>query len=126
DQHGFYDKDLRMLWLTLSLVTNSYQPEKNMDFYDELSGYTASIYDYSIRQNAFGYLYQIDVFSERNYKDLIKASLHPVWQFRNFSRSLLKTLTESEDHRNKLETLLPRLPDEQQNYLEKLLKETTD
>lgn len=121
NQQGFYDKNLRMLWLTLSLVTQEYHPDKNTEFYEELAGYTSTSHDYSIRQNAFGFLYQIDVFSDQNYRDLITAGLHPVWRFRNFAGALLRDLLKEPHHRKKLENLMPRLNQEEKGFLEKQL-----
>src|SRR5699024_5385383 len=95
---GFYNKNIRILWLTLSLATPEYFPEKKQVFYEELAQYTSTKYDYSIRQNAFGHLYQINVFNENNYKDLMEATTHPVWRFRKFSRDLLKELIKEKEH----------------------------
>lgn len=124
DARGFYDKNVRMLWLTLSLVTDDYHPEKNQSFYKELAGYTSPTYDYAVRQNAFGHLYQINVFNERNYVDLMQACVHPVWQFRKFSRKLLDKLLEEKDHRNKLKGIKSELPEKEQKILKKALTKT--
>src|SRR5699024_2447750 len=119
---GFYDKNVRTMWLTLALVTQDYQPDKNAAYFEELSGYTSPSYGYSIRRNAFGHLYQINTFSNQNYKDLLQACMHPVWQFRNYARELLDKLLEEEQHRDHLLLVKPQLPTEQQALLDKKMK----
>lgn len=103
---GFMDKNVKLLWLTLHLVTQDYHPEEKSTVFKELSNYTKPGYPYQIRQNAFGYLYQINTFTTSNYKDLMNGVFHPVWQFKKFCRELLDTLMESEQHRSKIESLV--------------------
>lgn len=116
---GFYDKNIRILWLTLSLATPEYLPGKNATFYEELSGYTATTYDYSIRQNAFAHLYQLNVFNREIYMNLMQATTHPVWRFRNFARELLEELLKDRNHENQLRLIQPQLTEKQQKILQK-------
>lgn len=118
---GFYDKNVRMLWLTLSLVTDDYHPENNDDYFNELSGYTSPRYDYSIRKNAFGHLYQINTFSNENYQDLLEATTHHNWRFRKFARALLDKLLNEENHRGKLKELKPHLSKKERKNLDKAM-----
>lgn len=67
--------------------------------FKELSDFTKTGYPYQVRQHAFGYLYQIDTFTEANFKDLMQGVFHPVWQFQKFCRELLDTLMDSEQHK---------------------------
>lgn len=118
---GFSDLNIRILWLTLSLATPNYLPHKKQDFFQELSQYTAVGYDYSIRQNAFSRLYQLDVFDRQNYFDLMEASVHPVWRFRKFARELLEELLKKPQHKNEFEAIEKDIPIKQQKVLEKRL-----
>ena len=120
---GFSNKNVRLLWLTLSLVTPEFQPENTSKFYQELSGYTSAKYAYEIRQNAFGFLYQIESFTEQNYLDLMQGSVHPVWRFRNFCRELLTELASKEKHRAMLYSLKEKASAKQQKVLTKILEE---
>ena len=120
---GFSNKNIRLMWLTLSLVTPTYQPENNSKFYQELSGYTSPKYAYEIRQNAFGYLYQIESFTEQNYLDLMQGSVHPVWRFRNFCRELLAELASKPQQRAILYSIKDKAPEKQQKVLNKILEE---
>ncbi|TQD39277.1 M1 family metallopeptidase [Haloflavibacter putidus] len=118
---GFRNKNIELLWLTLNLATPDYEPAKQQDYYNKLSGYTAPKYDYAVRENAFGYLYQINLFSVKNYKDLLQGTTHEVWRFRKFCRQLLAQLLSEQEHRAEIQALANDLPAKQQKYLEKQL-----
>lgn len=102
---GFPDKNIELLWLALNLITTDYQPENKDATYSRLYGYASPQYAYPIRQNAFGYLYQLNAFSKKNYKDLLEGCMHRVWRFRNFCRELLDELIKDENHYQRLESL---------------------
>ncbi|MDR6300380.1 M1 family metallopeptidase [Mesonia maritima] len=116
---GFSNKNIELLWLTLNLVTQDYQPQKKQQVYKRLSGYTSPKFAYEIRENAFGYLFQIDSFSEENYKDLLQGCEHQVWRFRNFCRELLKELLSNSYHRERILQLKNEFSETQQEYLQK-------
>lgn len=119
---GDYTKNIRILWLTLALATPNYLQDRTPDFLRELSSYTQTRYDYSIRQNAFAHLYQLDYFTEQNYLDLLQGSVHPVWRFRTFSGELLEALLKEKNHLKQIEQLNDQLPKNQQTVLKKLLQ----
>jgi len=119
---GFSNKNVRLLWLTLSLVTKEFKIEKSQQFYRELSGYTKPQYPYELRKNAFGYLYQINSFTSENYKNLLSATDHSVWRFAKFSRKLLKKLMEDPERRKEIMLLKPDLSDKYQRKIEKVLE----
>ncbi|TDN86422.1 aminopeptidase N [Salegentibacter sp. 24] len=115
---GFTNKNVRMLWLTLNLVTPNYQPQKKQQTYNELSGYTAKYYPIEVRENAFGYLYQINSFSTQNLLDLMQGTQHPASRFRNYSRELLAELLKREEYRQKFLALKDRLSQKEWDYLQ--------
>lgn len=119
---GFGNHNVEMEWLTLNLVTQDYEPAKNSEVYKKLSGYTSPQYGYGIRENAFGYLFQIDSFSAQNYKDLLQGCEHPVWRFKNFCRKLLSELISDENHKKELLSMKMQFTPSQQNYLLKQLQ----
>ena len=102
DNIGFQDKNIKLLWLTLNLATSDYNPKEKSKVYSELSSHTQPGYPYQVRRHAFGYLYQINTFTEDNYKDLMEGVFHPVWQFKKFCRELLDTLMKSDLHKSEL------------------------
>jgi aminopeptidase N len=115
---GFTNKNVRMLWLTLNLVTPTYEPKKQQETYNELSGYTATHFPIEVRENAFGYLYQINSFTNQNLQDLLQGTQHPTYRFRNYSRQLLNELLKNEEYRQKFLDLKDSLSQKEQDYLQ--------
>lgn len=115
---GFTNKNVRMLWLTLNLITPDYEPEKQHEIYQELSGYTATYYPIEVRENAFGYLYQINSFTTQNLLDLMQGTQHHAYRFRDYSRQLLAELLKKEEYRQKFLALDDRLSQKEQEYLQ--------
>ncbi|PZD79694.1 M1 family metallopeptidase [Mesonia sp. K7] len=114
---GFSDKNIELLHLTLSLVTPNYKNTEKPKLFEKLSSYTQTQYDYSIRQKAFEYLYQLNQFSPQNYKDLLEASAHSVWRFRSFARQMLDELWKDAQHQQAFKNLLGEVEEEHQNYV---------
>lgn len=120
---GFIDKNLRILWLALNLATPEYEAQDKTERFRELSGYTSPDYRFQVRQNAFGYLFQLSSFTDDNLKDLVEASGHHVNAFRDFSRNLLKELILNKEYRERLESLHEQLGEKEQKYLGQQLAE---
>ena len=118
---GFSNKNVRMLWLTINLVSPEIDPEKTAEYYKELSNYTREYYPFEIRQNAFGYLYQLNAFSQQNLIDLLQAARHHTYRFRDFSRKLLDRLLENEEYREKFVVLMKQLSGDDREFLNKRL-----
>ncbi len=123
DQQGFSDKNLRILGLTLNLATPAFQPEKQDNIYKELSGYTAAHNPFEIRENAFGYLYQINAFSDQNLKDLMQGTRHHTTRFRDYCRQLLSELLKTPQYRERFQRLKGSLPENQQDFLDLKLQQ---
>ncbi len=118
---GFSNKNVRMLWLTINLVSPEIDSEKTEECYKELSGYTREYYPFEIRQNAFGYLYQLNAFTQQNLIDLLHAARHHTYRFRDFSSKLLDRLLEKEEYREKFVVLLQQLSGDDREFLNKRL-----
>ena len=89
---GFNNKNIRTLWLTLALVTEDYEPENKLLYFDELTNYTSSKFGFEIRQNAFQYLNLIKACNTDCKENLNQATKHHNWQFSNFSKDVLKEI----------------------------------
>ena len=118
---GFQEKNVRQIWLILALVTNEYEPERTQEFFEELNSYTGSQHDFNIRKGAFNYLYQLDVFTDQAYLNLVSSSLHPTWAYRDFCKGMLAELVKEPKHRQALQLLLPEMTEEEQRVLKKYL-----
>ena len=105
DVQGFKDLNIRTLWLTLAIATNTYRPEDSYAYFQELVSYTASERRYQTRRNAFQYLSQIDSFNKKALKNLIKACGHHNWRFRKFCRDLFGKLMKKKKYESMLSEL---------------------
>ncbi|WP_370479670.1 M1 family metallopeptidase [Tamlana flava] len=89
---GFNDKNVRLLWLTLALLTEDFEPEYKLTYYNELLDYTGSKYGFEIRMGAFRYLTQIQACNDACKENLKQATNHHNWQMVKFSKELLKAI----------------------------------
>jgi aminopeptidase N len=117
DVGGLPNKNVRLLWLTLALVTPEYMVGQKQDFLKELSDYTSEQYHPEIRQRAFQYLTDISALNEDVLKQLVKATDHHSWQFRNFARRLLDELVKEEPIKLQLQQIAKELNNDDLRYL---------
>jgi len=50
---GLPNKNVRLLWLTLSLLTSGYDSPNTQKYFKELSSYTSKEYSWEVRMSAF-------------------------------------------------------------------------
>lgn len=117
---GLPNKNIRLLWLTLALITPDYKSTKKAIFLEELNAYTLPNQHFEVRQMAFQYLKDINALSDRSLVSLIKACNHHVWQFKKSSRNLLRELFETSSLKNRLLNLEEFLSQEEQEILLKI------
>jgi len=120
NQDGFRDKNIRQLWLTLNLATPEFQAQQTSQTYQELVHYTSIKFRFQIREHAFGYLYQIDAFSDQALLNLLDGCFHHTWRFRDFCRQLLKTLLKKPTYKSQIDNLKPKLNTKTLDYLNKI------
>ncbi|MEZ0006308.1 aminopeptidase N [Flavobacterium sp. 28YEA47A] len=118
---GMNDKNLRILWLTMALVTKDFEPENKPAYYDELLSYASPDYESSIRQNAITNLLYINTNDTNVLHALINPLTHHKWQFSKFARDKIRELAKKERYRLYFLELLPSLQDNEKAILEKLL-----
>lgn len=121
-QHGFQNKNLRQLWLLLSLLSEDTELSKLEKYFDEFSDYTNANYSFEIRDLAFKNLLFIDGFTYSNIKNLLEACFHHNWRFRNNSRAVFEKLVKNENLLFPIEPILDELPEHQKDWVKKLLK----
>ncbi|SFR83303.1 M1 family metallopeptidase [Maribacter stanieri] len=114
---GLPNKNVRLLWLTLALFTPDYNPTEHIYYHQELVGYTSAIYNPEVRQTAFQYLFEIKAMNNEALVNLIKASNHHSWQFRNFARQLLNSLLEDIEQKSEIEKIAKQLNSSDLRYL---------
>ncbi len=114
---GLPNKNVRLLWLTLALFTPDYRPTENVFFHRELVGYTSPIYNPEVRQTAFQYLSEIQALNDDAYINLIKATNHHSWQFRNYARKLFDALWSDQEQKKEIEKIVNQLNSSDLRYL---------
>lgn len=117
DINGHPNKNVRLLWLTLALFTPDYNSTESINYHRELVSYTDAKYNPEIRQTAFQYLFEIKAFNDDAYANLIKATNHHSWQFRNYARRLLDTLWGDEEQKKEIEKVANQLNSSDLRYL---------
>ncbi len=117
-RYGLPNYNLRLTWLTLALLTKGYTSSEAQKVYaDELFGYTSNYYSYEIRQNAFSIISSVFPLRDQNLIDLIEATNHHYWQFRNYARTLLDELLDTERERERLLALAKKLNQKDLRYI---------
>jgi len=89
---GFNDKNIRMLWLTLALITEGFEVENKKQYFNELVNYTDSKYGFETRQNAFQYINEIQACNDVCKENLEQATKHHNWRFSKFAKAVLKAI----------------------------------
>nr|WP_299485542.1 M1 family metallopeptidase [uncultured Allomuricauda sp.] len=118
---GLPNKNVRLLWLTLALVTPEYNETSKPQYFDELSGYTGAEHHFEVRLLAFQYLKGIGAYNDQVVKNLIEACNHHVWHFKKSSRKMLKEFLKEGKNKERLMGIYPTLSLEQQQYVDKTL-----
>ncbi|MBT8313937.1 MAG: M1 family metallopeptidase [Maribacter sp.] len=114
---GLPNRNVRLLWLLLATLTNNYDNDLKERYLSELYGYTSPQYAMEIRRGAFGLIGEVFKYSDQNIKDLINATVHHSWQFRNYARDLLESLLKDDDQRKRIINLSKQLKDNELRYI---------
>lgn len=114
---GLPNKNVRLLWLTLAIVTNDYDARNTQVYFQELSGYTAAEFGWEIRIGAFRYLHQTLGLNTESLRNLIQATVHHSWQFKKFARNLVEELLKDADYEVRLQEIAKELKGEELRYI---------
>lgn len=120
DRIGFQNKNLRQLWLVLSWLTEQENETLRNSYFEELRKYTASEYSFEIREKAFEYFYELELWDRESLKNLIQACAHPAWRFSKSSKTILKSVLLKGDYEPELRNLKNELSSEEQELLNSL------
>ena len=120
---GFRDKNIRQFWLFLALITEDYQTADKGIFLKELIEYTSPSNSYNIREKALEYIGYLNLWNRVSLLNLIDASQHHYWRFRDFSRNILKGLLKDENYREQFLLLEQDLGTDSLNFLKRMLNE---
>ncbi|TLF44752.1 M1 family metallopeptidase [Maribacter aurantiacus] len=117
DVVGLPNKNVRLLWLALALVTPEYNPAQKQEYLAELVHYSDPNFNPEVRQGAFQYLFQINGLTDTALRNLILATDHHSWQFRSYVRNLLDELLKDAELKNRLVAVAQKLKDADLRYL---------
>ncbi len=117
DVLGLPNKNIRLLWLTLAILTNDYDSKNTLLYFQELNSYTGPQYGWEIRMGAFQYLHQAVGLNDKSLKSLLKATAHHSWQFRKFARNLIDELVKDTDYQIRFLALAKELKEDDLRYL---------
>ena len=118
DIEGLPNKNVRLLWLLLAGLTKDYgDDELKENYISELFTYTSPKFSMEIRQSAFGLIGEVFEYSDQNIKDLINASVHHSWRFRNFARTLLEELLKDDEQKIRVKELSKGLKEDELSYI---------
>ncbi len=120
---GLNDKNIRLLWLTLSLQTPDYKPDQKVAHYNELLSYADVAHEAVVRQAALEKLLFLTP-GDTNALSLLPSTLvHHKWQLTKFGRDTIRKLIANENYRTFFVSLVQDLPQAQQQQLQRLLNE---
>ncbi|WP_310993802.1 M1 family metallopeptidase [Aequorivita marina] len=114
---GFQNKNIRQLWLVLALITEDYKDAKKYNFLNELKNYTSTQYSFEVRQKAFEYVAQLNLWDAETLKNLVEACVHPTWRFAKASKALLKNVLREKENREQVKALENEVSEKALNYL---------
>lgn len=120
DVIGFQDKNVRILWLTLAIITPDYKVSEKINFQNELKGYTATEYSFEVRERAFGFIQELGMYDEFVLKNLVNASIHHNWRFRKYARAALGNVLEIQQYKSILVRSFSDYTEAEQRYLNSL------
>ncbi len=120
---GFPNKNLRVLWLTLALVTPGYNTGMKPSYFEELNGYSGPEHHFETRLLVFQYLSSIGGYNDETLKNLVEACGHHVWHFKKSARDILKEFLKNEDGLARVKAIYPLLNQQEKQYLDKTLGE---
>lgn len=121
---GFENKNLRLLYLSLSFITVQDTKEKNKA-YSELLSYTGTNNDSNLQQNALERLMNLKIYNEAVFRSLAYGTGNHRWQFVKFSKDTIRKLIKEPQYREIFVKILDDLPIREKTQLQRLLDENS-
>ena len=120
---GFQNKNIRQLWLTLALITDGYENAEKENYLKELKNYTSTDYSFEIREKAFEYVNDLQLWDLETLKNLAEATVHPTWRFAKSSKKMLNELLQNKKYYEQIKVLGRQVSEKAANYLNSIIKE---
>lgn len=94
-----------------------------MNYLQELKHYTSQEYSFEIRENAFRYVNDLQLWDSETLKNLLEACVHPTWRFAKSSKEILKEVIQNNKLLAQLKTLNNQVSEKARNYLISIIKQ---
>lgn len=120
---GFQNKNMRQLWLALASITEGYNNTEKLNYLNELKNYTSTEYSFEIRDKAFEYIEQLNLWDTESLKNLVEACVHPTWRFSKAAKELLNKVLQNREYYEKVKVLGRQVSEKAANYLNSIVKE---
>lgn len=120
---GFQNKNIRQLWLALAFITEDYRNSEKQNYLMELKNYTSPDYSFEIRDKAFMYINQLQLWDNETLVNLVEACVHPTWRFAKSSKELLNTVIQERKNYELLKIVVKQLSPKASDYLNSIVKE---
>ena len=122
DWMGFENKNLKMLHLYLSFLTDT-DSKKKMGAYLELLQFTGTNFDSNVQQEALERLLQLEIHTEDVFRSLAYGTAHHRWQFVKFCKDTIRKLIQEPKNRAIFIEMKAKLPIREKTHLQRLLDE---
>ena len=117
---GFQNKNIRQLWLALAIVDSNYKPELTEAYLSELKSYSAESFSFEVRQISFNYIQELKLWDEATLHNLVNASVHHNWRFRDYSRKLLDEVLKVSNFKMILKNTSEEFSEKERAYLKRI------
>jgi len=118
---GFQNKNIRQLWLALSIVTDDIKQDKKEEYLFELRSYTGPEFSFEIRELAFEIINSLEVWNSTSLLNLVNSCTHHYWKFKKSSRAILNNLIDDDIYLEQLKSLGKELDIKSSEFLNKLI-----
>ena len=116
---GFQDKNIRQLYLALSLYTQNYKNSEKPKLLSELVAYTGPEFSFEVREKAFELLHSMEMINAMVLKNLVNACTHHYWRFRDAARNLLDAYMSDASQKLLITSMLSDYSEQELEYLKR-------
>ena len=100
-----------------------YETTEKENYLKELKNYTSTDYSFEIREKAFEYVNELQLWDFETLKNLVEACVHPTWRFSKPSKEMLNDLLQNEKYYEQIKVLGRQVSEKAANYLNSIIKE---
>ena len=105
------------------MITEGYEKDEKENYLTELKNYTSPEYSFEIREKAFEFVNELQLWDAETLKNLVEACVHPTWRFAKSSKEILNKLLQNEKYHEQIKLLGRQVSEKAANYLNGIIKE---